>query len=256
MPSIRETLNCIGRDTSGSNSVLRDLFGFARSRVPFIGSTTSAVSVKDTLDGLQGRHIHINVINVGWVNEFSSTNADTGRRKVDYAIMRTRQIYQQVNLGVGRVQHWVIDQSEADGYDNIGSEGEADELSGDSGTPNNGIDCFVPRTISDNDFIGRSPVGGDCDKGGKRDGLIAGAIDRGGSVNTSFDGFARTFAHEIGHYLSLPHNHGDGSCPSGSAANNLMAQTRCITVSPRDAVNLTSSQGSDMRGHCMTRAGC
>ncbi len=255
MPSVRDTLECIGRDTSGSNSVLRDLFGFFRARVPFTGSTRSSVSLRDTLDGLQGRHIHINVINVGWVNELSSTDTDTGRRKVDYAIMRTRQIYEQVNLGVGRVQHWFIDQSDADGAHNIGSEGEADDLWDDWSVDNNGIDAFVPRTISDPDFIGLSPVPGDCGKGGKNDGLIAGAIDRGGSVNNGFNGFARTFAHEIGHYLSLPHNHGS-NCPAGAAANNLMAQTRCITISSFDAVNLTSSQGSDMRGHCMTRSGC
>ena len=89
----------------------------------------------------------------------------------------------------------------------------------------------------------------------KRDGLIAGAIDRGGSVSGGFDRFARTFAHEIGHYMTLPHNHGS-SCPSGNARNNLMAQTRCISISARDAVTLTSGQGSDMRGHCTTQSGC
>jgi len=258
MTSVRDTLNCIGRNTSGSNSVLRDLFGFVYNRVPTVGNTTSSVSLKDTLNGLQGRHIHLNVINVGWVNEFSTADRDTGREKVDYAIMRTRQIFEQASVGIGRVNYYFIDQSDADGYDNLGSSGEADDLSDDWGVDNSGIDCFVVRTITasgDDGFIGISPVDGDCSKGGKRDGLIAGAIDRGGAVGNSFDGFARTFAHEIGHYMTLPHNHGD-NCPSGSARNNLMAQTRCITISARDAVTLTSSQGSDMRGHCTTRSGC
>ncbi|MEM7189652.1 MAG: hypothetical protein AAF439_08575, partial [Pseudomonadota bacterium] len=170
MASVRHILSCIGRNTSGSNSILRDLMGFRVARVPFTGSTKFSISLKDTVNGIEGRHVHLNVINVGWENEFSTTNRDTGRRKVDFAIMRTRQIFEQANLGVGRVQHWFIDQSEADGADDIGSEGEADELSDDWSVDNNGIDCFVPRTISDDDFIGISPRPGDCDKGGKRDG--------------------------------------------------------------------------------------
>lgn len=256
MPSTRSILNCIGRDTSGTNSVLKDLFGFIRGRVPTDESGgTFSVSMKDAMKGMEGRHVHLNVIAVGWWNDFSSTNADIGRRKTDFAIMRTRQIYEQANLGIGRVLYGVIDQADADGYHIIGSEGEADDLSDDFSMNNNGIDCFVPRSISDDDFIGISPVGGDCDKGGKSDGLIAGAIDRGGSVSDDFDEFARTFAHEVGHYLSLPHNHGS-SCPSGSSRNNLMAQTRCITIDARNAITITSSQGSDMRGHCTTRSGC
>ena len=258
MLSVRNSLNCIGRNTSGSNSVLGDLFGFWRKRVPSTGTTTFSVSLKNTMDGLQGRHVHLNIIKVGFHNESNATDRDNAMRKIDFATMRTRQIFEQADLGVGRVGHYHIDQADADGYDNIGSSGEADDLSDDWGVDNDGIDCFVPRTISasgEDGFVGISPLDGDCSKGGKRDGLIAGAIDRGGSVSGSFDRFARTFAHEIGHYMTLPHNH-DDSCPSGSARNNLMAQTRCISISARDAVTLTSGQGSDMRGHCTTKSGC
>lgn len=256
MESVKSILSCIGRNTNGTSSVLGHLFGFTRRRVPSDESgNTFAVSMLDTVRGLQGRHIHLNVIAVGWWNEFSTSTADTARMKTDFAIMRTRQIYAARNLGVGRVDYGVIDAADADGADIIGSEGEADDLSDDWSMEGNGIDCFVPRSISDNDFIGISPVDGNCDKGGKSDGLIAGAINRGGSVNASFDGFARTFAHEVGHYLGLPHNHGS-SCPTGTARNNLMAQTRCISLPASQAVGLTSSQGSTMRGHCMTVNAC
>jgi len=256
MASVRSILNCIGRDTSGTNSVLRDLFGFWRGVVPIDeDGNRESVSMKETLNGMEGRHVHLNVIAVGWWNEFSTTNGDDARRKTDFAIMRTRQIFDAVNLGVGRVDYRLIDRDDANGADIIGSEGEADDLWDDWSVSNNGVDCFVPRSITDPDFIGLSPVGGDCDKGGKNDGLIAGAINRGGATNAGFDEFARTFAHEVGHYLSLPHNHGS-SCPSGSARNNLMAQTKCITIDARNAVTITSSQGSAARGHCMTRSGC
>ena len=63
--------------------------------------------------------------------------------------------------------------SEADGYDDIGSESEADDLSDDWSVPNDGIDMFLVANISD-DFVGISPVPGDCDKGDKSDGLLGG----------------------------------------------------------------------------------
>ena len=256
MENVKNVLSCIGRNPNGTNSLLRSLFGFTRGRVPSDqNGDRYSVSLLDTVRDLKGKHVHINVIAVGWWNEFSESLADTARMKTDFAVMRTRQIYATRGLGVGRVVYGVIDRTDADGADIISSEGEADDLSDDWSVENNGIDCFVPRSIADNVFLGISPVDGDCDKGGKSDGLLAGAIDRGGSVNASFDRFARTFAHEIGHYLGLSHNHGS-SCPTSTTArNNLMAQTRCIPPASQ-AVNLTSSQGNTMRDHCTTRNGC
>jgi hypothetical protein len=262
MASVKAILGCIGHDTGQELSVLQHLFGFWRRRVPTDPVDTAQVSVLSQVRALQGRHIHLNVIAVGWWNELPANQQDTAREKVDYAIYRIRNIYSAVDLGVGRVNHYLIATADADGADDIGSGGEADELSDDWSVDNDGIDCFVVRTISA-DFVGISPVDGDCDKGGKRDGLVAGAIDRGG-VTGGFDRFSRTFAHEVGHYLDLSHNHGSGencdNCPGNTTAcNNLMAQTRCANCcggGARVAVLLTSGQGSDMRDHCTTRAGC
>src|SRR5690606_38121692 len=161
----------------------------------------------------------------------------------DYSVHRLRRMYATVSLGLGRVGYYWIGVSDADGYHDLGSESEADDLSDDWSVNNNGIDMFLVANISDADFIGISPVPGDCSKGGKSDGLFGGEINRGA------EGFSRTFAHELGHFLNLPHNHGD-NCPTGtSARNNLMAQTRCVD-STRDGVLLTSSQGSTMRSRC------
>jgi hypothetical protein len=123
--------------------------------------------------------------------------------------------------------------------------------------PNDGIDAFVVRTISDPDYVGISPVKGDCGKDSGDDGLVAGEIGRG------IEPVARTFTHEIGHFLGLPHNHGD-TCPSTDAAQrNLMAQTRCVPMIPgtstrdvRNAVRLTASDGTKIRDHCTVREGC
>jgi hypothetical protein len=77
----------------------------------------------------------------------------------------------------------------------------------------------------------------------------------GGEINRAFEAFSRTVAHEIGHFLNLPHNHGD-NCPTTTAGqNNLMAQTRCV-LSTRNSVLLTTSQGNTMRGRCQVRDGC
>ena len=253
MASVKSMMSCIGVDTSGSVSILRHLFGFRRSRVPTDpdNTVTAQVSMLQKLEGLQGKHIHINIIRVGFD---LLADVDDGLEKLDYATYRIHNIYRTVNLGIGRVEHYVIDSDDADGADNLGSEDEADELSDDWSVYNDGIDAFVVRNISDDDFVGLSPHGS-CDKPSKDDGLVAGEIGR------TYEAVARTFAHEIGHFLGLDHNHGDDpDCPNTTnGCNNLMAQTRCATScgsGVRAAVLLTNSQGNTMRGHCSVRNAC
>lgn len=257
--SVKAILGCIGVPTAGTVSILGQMFGFSRARVPPDPDTsvTAQVSVLQLVRDLQGPHIHVNVIRVGF-DTLSATDQDEAFRKLDYAIYRTRNIYRPAGLGVGRVEHYFIDAADSNGRDDLGSEDEADELSDEWSVPGSGIDAFVVRNISDTDFVGISPVGGSCDKGDKDDGLVAGEIGR------DFESFSRTFAHEIGHFLGLEHNHGGGedcdNCPSTTnGCNNLMAQTRCANCcgsGVRLAVLLTSGQGSDMRDHCSVRSGC
>ena len=259
MASVKAIMGCLGIDTSGTVSVLGDFFGFIRARVPADPDTTvtAQVSVLSHVQGVQGQHIHLNVIRVGFdAISGGATALDAAFEKLDYALYRTRNIYRQVNLGVGRVLHWFITAAESDGADDLGSEGECDDLIADWSVPNDGVDAFVVRNISDPDFVGKaSDIPGECDKEAKDDGVVAGEIGRGS------EGFSRTFAHEIGHHLGLSHNHGgDPDCPDTTAGcNNLMAQTRCATScggGVRAAVLLTGSQGSTMRDHCAVQAGC
>lgn len=258
MASVKAVMGCLGIDTSGRVSVLGDFFGFARARVPADPGATdpASVSVLAQVRGVQGDHIHLNVIRVGFdAISGGATALDEAFEKLDYALYRTREVYRQVDLGVGRVQHWFITAAEADGADDIGSESEADDLIADWSVPNAGVDAFVVRNISA-DFVGKaSAIPGGCDKESNDDGVVAGEIGR------ASEAFARTYAHEIGHHLGLSHNHGgEPDCPGTTAGcNNLMAQTRCATScgdGVRAAVLLIAGQGGTMRGHCAAQDGC
>ena len=258
MVSLRAILKCIGVNQANV-SVLRDFLGFSRGRMPTDPDpdTTASVSLRQAVQGVQGRHVHLNVIRVGF-DAIPAADRDDAVDRLDYSVYKTRNIFRQRSLGVGRVQHYFITAAQADGLDDIGSDSEAEDLWSSWSVPNDGLDAFVVRNISAT-FIGLSPVGGSCTKGSSNDGLLGGTINRGA------DGVARTFAHEIGHFLNLPHNHGGGTgcsnCPSTDAGkSNLMAQTRCTTCSGgagvRDSTLLTAAQGTTIRGHCSVQEGC
>jgi hypothetical protein len=252
-------LNCIGV-TQQNVSVLRDLLGFTRGRLPTDPDPNSParVSLNDIVRGVRGQHVHLNVIRVGY-DTIPAAQQDEAANKLDYAIYKIRNVYRPQNLGIGRVQRFSVTTANAQGFDDIATQTEAGDLWRTFTVNNNGIDVFVVRNISASDFIGLSPVPGSCTKNSRDDGLL------GGGNNRDFDGLARTFAHEVGHYLGLPHNHGGGSgctgCPASNAGkSNLLAQTRCTTcpgaAGVRDSTLLTAAQGTTMRGHCSVQAGC
>ncbi len=263
MASMQAMLKCIGVNKSGRVSVLGHFLGFLGGKMPADpdANARSRISLVDQINRVRGPHVHLNVIRVGF-NALSGTAATEATDMVDYAVYKIRNIYRTVGLGVGRIEHYEITAAQSNGRDDIGDGNEADALSDEWTVRNNGIDTFVVRVISTSDFVGVSPIGGSCNKltsGGlqqegtnpvRDDGLIGGETDR------DAEGFARTFAHEIGHYLGLPHNHEEGKCPASTADNdNLMAQTRCAP-SLRNSVVLTSAQGTTMRSHCAVQKGC
>ncbi|MFT6267822.1 MAG: hypothetical protein ACJAVV_000621 [Alphaproteobacteria bacterium] len=241
--------------SSGNFSVLRHGFGFSRGKVPSFSDNTQTaqVSVLQHMNDMKNPHFHINVIRVGDLPP-AATARDAVRELIDYAIFRSRTIYRAVGIGVGRINYAFISSDDAGSYTNINSNDEARDLWEDWGASGNGIDAFIVQSISG--FLGLSPVGGDCENGSKDDGCLAGDLTR------SKEGLAKTFAHEIGHFLGRSHNHGNGTCPSSTnGQNNLMAQTGCAVdrfseAGLRAATRLTQSQGNTMKGHCSMKNGC
>jgi hypothetical protein len=244
--SIRALASCVG--ISGPFSILGDFFGFSRRRLP--PDPTGArveVSLTEQITRLRGPHSNLNVIAVG-----SDQFTDNDFIEIDYSIFKLRNVYRPVGVGIGRVQHWVVSTADAGGLDTPTTDGDLEDLTQDWTVPNDGIDMFVPHNMSvpsnGGTTLGMSPIDGPCDKDAK--GMNGATCGLWGSEQT-----ARTFAHELGHYLGLSHNHGD-TCPTTTAErNNLMAQSRCA-LSPRNSVLLTSSQGDNMDDHCSIRAGC
>jgi hypothetical protein len=220
MDSVKAFANCIG--VTGEFSVARHFFGF-------IGQSVPEVSVATQLARLKGRHVHMNFIQVG-SDQF--TNGDF--EEIDEALQFTRDTYAQVSLGVGKIEHYVISTADADGADNIDNDDEAEELTNDWTVDNSALDIFWVLTYA-TATIGLSRVDGPCDKDAK--GMDGSVVALEGSNNTT--GFV--LAHEAGHYLGLSHVTGNTNLMFGTVPNG---------------GGLTASQGSNMRDHCFTKAGC
>lgn len=261
MISLRQVAACLDVDDGSHISTLRDILGFSRRRVPTDpdSTVTASVSMLQFTNQIQGDHIHLNVIRVGF-DAVSAATQDEYDHKIDYSVYRARNIFSQVNIGIGRVERYFITSTQADGLDIINSEDEANELWSSWSAPGDDVlDVFMVRDIIG--FAGLSPIGGDCEKPTKRDGLVGGDIVRATATDLDFERVARTFAHEIGHFLGRDHNHADGSCPNTAGRRNLMAQTGCVTnngiaANVRAAVQLTQGQGNTMDDHCSIRNGC
>jgi hypothetical protein len=236
--SIRTLANCIG--VTPPMSLLGDFFGFVRRRLPPdpTGATVQ-VSLLRQAQRLEGDHFHLNVIAVG-----SDQFTDNDYQEVDYSIFKLRNIYDQVSLGVGRIQHWDVSTAAANGLDMPTSDDDLEQLTADWTVPNDAIDMFMPHNMSVSSdggtVLGQSPEGGPCDKDDK--GMTGSTCGLWGSEQT-----ARSFAHEIGHYLGLGHRNDDH--------DNLMCQSGGAN-SIRDSVQLTGDQGNTMRGHCFVKGGC
>jgi hypothetical protein len=255
--SLRHLASCIGLE--GSFSVVRDFFGYA-----FRGHERASLLTQARL--LQGPHLHVNLIRVG-IENFD----DADEREIDRALERLREIYRQVPLGVGRAERSFIAEIDAMASGVVGSvlvdDGSAKSLMNDwSGPGADALDVFwiLHWSADRNGKIGVSPIGGSCDKDG-------GICDKstGAMISLQSRDAGKTMAHEMGHYLDLPHIHelegddididGDGGFDPddhgffpASVLKNLMFPSQFA----EGGEELDASQREIMRVHCFVRPGC
>ena len=219
MASLKKAANCIG--LTGNISIVQDFFGYRTG-------TPATLSLQAQLRLLQGKHIHLNLIR--------TADFDVSQQKeIDFGLQFMRNIYATVNMGIGRIQRFVIPA----GHEVINDDDEFHDLINEFSVPNASIDVFLVRSMGD--ASGKSPTDrGSCDKDSKDDSGCAIAVEN------NKDGIGLTLgeviAHEVGHYLGLEHE--------DELPDNLMFP------SVPNGGKLYGGQGGVMVIHCSVNGGC
>jgi hypothetical protein len=198
-------------------------------------------SVKRQLELMKGRAINICIFLVGHENDFSGVVTLAQVIAVQQALQTVRDLYGQVNLGVRTLFWRRIGLADAGNYTIITDRPEAVDLTDDFSGPNDGIDVFYVQSILN--AGGWSTTPGPCDKDEKDE--MTGAV-----IELSSGILGILTAHEVGHYLGLQHwttiTNVMGVDSNGDGIGELNSTS----------TNLTSSQGTTMRGHCAVRSPC
>jgi hypothetical protein len=240
MVSVREMAQCIG--ISGNFSIVRDFFGH-RMGIPRLSQNsplTVQLSLLKQIHLLQSKHIHLDVIRVGSFTVLEEMN-------IDYAVYKARETYAQVDLGIGRVAHFLIPEEDADGLEEINSHSEAKKLAKKyRGPHDDAIDVFIVMdfnvTSGGQEKAGICDINLPCNKNLYHfDGAVMGVRFAGGVPLGSIM-LGQVLAHEVGHGLGLYHT---------STVGNLM-----FGPDPATGFDLSSDQGEKMRSHCFVQSGC
>lgn len=224
---------CFG--LSGTFSVRRDVFGY------IWGPMNRSLSVLQHVALVRDQAFNLSVFLVDHEPDFSGEFTLEEAQRMQFAIDVMRELYSQVGVGIRRIYWRYIPTDEAGGYDTVDG-AEATDLTEDFSGPNDGIDVFFVTNVTDAD--GWSTTPGSCDKDSKgRTGAIIQVL---GNANI----LGILLAHEVGHYLGLPHANnitnvmGDDSDGDGVGSID------------STSTNLTNPQGNTMKNHCSIRSSC
>jgi len=181
-------------------------------------------------------HFDLNIIVVG-ADKFTPAQ----RQQVNDSILVMTSIYAPLGPTVGTVNRFSISTANSRWLRSIPDYAGAEKLADlFSVKTNEAIDLFVVATMMAN---GWSPLPGKCPK------LIRKSLR---SPVVSLDGTAansgNTFAHEIGHFLGLPHAEDDSSlvAPALVASNFMRVESGTNT-------SMTQAQSDRMGTHCTIR---
>jgi len=230
--SLRDVARCV--DAPEEFSVKHHVFGFLTTMPQSVGT----LSVRDQIDALRGKHIHLDLILVA-----PEDISESARGWIDHGITGVREIFRAVGIGVGRVRLHEIPKAEAGGFDIITEKSEAKKLTRKyRGSSDDAMDVFiVPEynvTSGDEIKIGICNMAG-CDKDlYVFNGYVIGMRNLTGSMANA--AITRLLAHELGHGLRLIHRDTDGNLmqPGGGGTD------------------LTVQQGNRMRRDCFVQDGC
>lgn len=233
--SLRSTAaSCLS--VSGSFSVKRDVFGY------IWGPIARDLSVRRHLELIEDEPINLCIFLVGHEPGFGGWWTRDEALSIQFAIDVMRELYAQVGVGVRRLFWRYIDTDEATGYWSVDAS-EATDLTQDFTGPNDGIDVFYVKDVSDAD--GWSNSDGPCNKDQKNE--RTGAVLQLAASNTRS---GILLAHEVGHYLTLKH--------AGDITNVMGDDSDGDGIGQIDStsVNLTTAQGNDMKDSCFIRPPC
>jgi hypothetical protein len=204
---------------------------------PINTSLPLRASVRSFIQCVRGNVIDLNIIKVG-ADEFTYRQ----HAALDYAVIRAREIYWQVGIGVSRIRWFHVSAANAAGYHRPVSLNQLAEMTSRWIIFNGGIDVLVPVFVNSGvgEAGGLGPGDwGPCEdeKGGK--GMNGATVSAMGPSDTAI-----LLAHEVGHYLGARH----------VISNPYNVMFRAVVASA-DQVYFTAEQGRLMREHCMVRRG-
>jgi len=220
MRSLREHFRAIGLGDHGG-SVLHGFFG--------LGEAPATLSLQEQMARVRRVNIlHLNVIRLAFDTVIPRAPLE---RRVDMAIHRARQIFDQAGIGIARVSNFIIEDAFAGAFPDIGSDGEADDLCDTYSVENDGIDTFIVLSYVGS-RVGSSRSPGSCDKDDK--GGSSGIVVEVGQGDAEL--VATAYSHELVHFLGYPHHSPD--------QNNLM-------FSGQNGRQLDITQIAMILDHCM-----
>jgi hypothetical protein len=224
-------------------SVKRDVFGY------IWGPIDRRLSVREQMELMRDDAINLCIFLVGHEPGFGGWWSQAEAQSMQLAVAVTRDLYAQVGVGVRKLFWRYIPVDEATGYWSVDA-GEATQLTAEFSGPNDGIDVFFVKNVSD--AGGWSNSDGPCDKDGtkSRTGAVLELTGDDCSSNPNALCTGILMAHEVGHYLTLQHADdltnvmGDDSDGDGIGSIN------------NTSVSLDNGQGADMKDSCWIKASC